>query len=158
MRKRKWRNVRFSFFISLEFCCPFSPTLLLLCNSASRLCSLAPWPALNRWGMFGTTLWLAVRLNWARGTSLHTHTHTHTHTYITYIHTHPPSSLFTLFFPFWKSQLSLTLYPWVRLECAWGLSPGLADSLLDPPNDKNNNIQHTSHWYSDISHNVGWPC
>lgn len=25
-------------------------------TTASRLCSLAPWPALNRWGMFGTTL------------------------------------------------------------------------------------------------------
>lgn len=53
--RQKQRNVKLILH-SLEFSWPFFPTLLLSCYSASRLCSLAPWPALNRWGMFGTTL------------------------------------------------------------------------------------------------------
>lgn len=53
--RQKQRNVKLILHF-LGIFLAFSPTLLLSCYSASRLCSLAPWPALNRWGMFGTTL------------------------------------------------------------------------------------------------------
>lgn len=120
-----------SFFICLESSCPFFPSLWLSCYSASRLRSLVPWPALNRWGMFGTTPWHAVRLNWARSTRLYKHTHT----YRTY--THPLLSLdcflSILKEPLVPHPLHLSQVGVSGLECASGLSPGLADYLPHPP-------------------------
>lgn len=149
---------------SLEFS-PFFPTLSRSCYSPSRQCSLAPWPSLNRWGMFCTTLRHAVRLNWAWRTP---YPDAHMHTSLICTPLPPLSSHFSLHS--WRANCSLPIPQGEdeipgpeRVNLAPGLSPGLTDWLafwLSPPhlpcicsswNDNNYHYPYKPHWYAALS-------